>query len=370
MVISASEQYSKRVDVRHVIDRLTLKYGPVAYIIHQAISILMAEFPPTLDDVQEHLDDIAEAKLALADLIARPTIKQRTPEWYEARMGMITASDFAQALGAGKFGTQKQLIWKKCMPSSDDWASLANCPPIKWGCMYEDVAQQIYCRRNKVVMHEFGLVKHPTVDHLGASPDGISELGVMLEIKCPYKREITGEVPLQYYYQIQGQLLVCGLKSCDFLELGFKELPRDAFYEKQKNERGIVVEIFKDGGNTYVYSGVDWDREALEAFEHIHRQDTDFVKFHYWRVNVYSCVRITRDVDFVEKMVPEIRSVWARIEAYRKDEKLMEDEIGLPPLPEKKKRKEYVFRDVKTTTVIPTTIPIIDEEESPKYAFR
>jgi hypothetical protein len=32
----------------------------------------------------------------------------------------------------------------------------------------------------------------------------------MLEIKCPFRRRITGEVPLQYYYQIQGQL------ECEF----------------------------------------------------------------------------------------------------------------------------------------------------------
>lgn len=40
-------------------------------------------------------------------------------------------------------------------------------------------------------IYEFGLMKNPHHDFFGASPDGISELGVMLEIKCPYKRRPT-----------------------------------------------------------------------------------------------------------------------------------------------------------------------------------
>jgi len=42
-----------------------------------------------------------------------PQMKQRSLEWYEARKNMITASDMAEALNKGKFGTQKNLIIKK-----------------------------------------------------------------------------------------------------------------------------------------------------------------------------------------------------------------------------------------------------------------
>ena len=45
----------------------------------------------------------------------------------------------------------------------------------------------------------------------------------MLEIKCPYSRQITGIIPKYYFYQVLGQLEVCDLEYCDFLECSNKE---------------------------------------------------------------------------------------------------------------------------------------------------
>ncbi|PNH02590.1 hypothetical protein TSOC_011417 [Tetrabaena socialis] len=160
--------------------------------------------------------------------------------------------------------------------------------------MYEDVAQQVYCKRNGVRIHEFGLLKHPTVAHIGASPDGISELGVMLEIKCPYRRQITGEVPVQYYYQIQGQLEVCGLQECDYLELKLEESPRPDFYDTAGHtifpERGVVAEFYDSeaGKTVYTYSGVDWPVSALQEFECKAVERDAAVKFHYCSWEDYS----------------------------------------------------------------------------------
>ena len=40
----------------------------------------------------------------------------------------------------------------------------------------------------------------------------------MLEIKCPKSRNITGIIPPIFFAQVQGQLEVCDLEYCDFLE--------------------------------------------------------------------------------------------------------------------------------------------------------
>ena len=287
-------------------------------------------------------------RASLETLLATKTIKQRTPEWYEARAGLITASDFAQALGKGKFGTQKEFFWKKVVPEPPDvWQKLANCPPIKWGTMYEDVAQEIYSFRNSVRVYEFGLVKHPTIDFLGASPDGITENGVMLEIKCPYRRKIDpGSVPEQYFYQIQGQLDVCGLDECDYLEVSLEEVSRDEFFcFGSDGERGIVVETFEEETNKslYEYSGVFDTAEDLVKLES--RERLPKVKFHYWRLVKYSCVRVVKDREFVREMVESLSSSWSRIVAYRGDISLMEKEIGLPPQPVEKPKPQYAFRE-------------------------
>ncbi|PNH01828.1 hypothetical protein TSOC_012256 [Tetrabaena socialis] len=343
------------LDVQQVIDRLYLRFQGNVEDIEDMLSVLSPGIPRGV--VHDRVAKIDVAKEALAVLLQTPSITQRTPAWYEARMGMITASDIAQALGAGKFGTQKQLIWKKCLPSDDDaFASLANCPPIKWGTMYEDVAQQIYCQRNRVTMHEFGLLKHPVIDHIGASPDGISELGVMLEIKCPYRRQITGEVPVQYLYQIQGQLEVCGLSECDFLELKLEESSGVAFYDGIDEilpERGIVAEFYDKAmaKAIYSYSGVNWSAADLQAFEAKEKEKDATVKFHYWRVHTYSCVRVYRDGEFVQRMLPEVASVWAKIQEYRSDPTRMEEEVGLPPIPRKRPAVEYAFRETQSQDV-------------------
>ncbi|CAB1351237.1 unnamed protein product [Coregonus sp. 'balchen'] len=81
-----------------------------------------------------------------------------------------------------------------------------------------------------------GLVIHPDVPWLGASPDGLiydpmecPPFG-LVEIKCPnvkndvdckYLQMQHGTATLQrrhaYYWQVQGQLLITGLQWCDFV---------------------------------------------------------------------------------------------------------------------------------------------------------
>ncbi|KAF5827380.1 hypothetical protein DUNSADRAFT_761, partial [Dunaliella salina] len=67
-------------------------------------------------------------------------------------------------------------------------------PPLQWGCMFEPIATDIYMKRQMTYVHEFGILQHPYLSYFGASPDGISSEGIMLEIKRPHKRKITGEI--------------------------------------------------------------------------------------------------------------------------------------------------------------------------------
>ena len=110
----------------------------------------------------------------------------------------------------------------------------------EWGVKYEDVAVKLYELRNNTKVHEFGIMEHPTYKFISASPDGISVEGIMLEIKCPPKRKITGIPPRHYWMQMQIQLEVCDLEYCDFLECkiteysGINEYLEDT--KKVKNE--------------------------------------------------------------------------------------------------------------------------------------
>jgi len=261
---------------------------------------------------------IPKYQYVLSSLLKNRGVEQKTDAWYKARKSLITASDFAQALGEGKFGTQKQFYQKKCGYEVDNFDPYI--PPLKWGCMFEDVATRIYAKRNYVTVHEFGLLKHPSIDYLGASPDGITEHGIMLEIKCPFKRKITGEIPVQYYYQVQGQLDVCNLDECDYLECDFAIVKHSdefwASYNDIAYEQGMIAEYEKDGSPVYKYSPTICSMDELLEWE---SQHTDATIIHMWRLRQYNVVRVYRDLDFIATKVDQLKDVWDNVVRYRDD---------------------------------------------------
>lgn len=294
----------------------------------------------TEDMVRERLHITEQFKEHLAHMLQSDLgIPQRTPEWYAARESMITASDFAQALDLGKFGTRKDLFEKKCghvPPRAFD----ASCPPLRWGIMFEPVACNIYSSLNaNVKVHEFGLLRHPDprTPFLGASPDGISENGIMIEIKCPWRRRIDGTVPLQYYLQIQGQLSVTGLRECDYFEVEFEELRDDASvfsefsdenfltsaeFSQRSIMRGVLVETLVVGEvATYVYSPPGGKLADLREFVKANKKDADNItqKVVWWRVRKHGTIKIIADPELNQIMIRRLGNVWWEILRLRSD---------------------------------------------------
>ena len=283
-------------------------------------------------------------------------IEQRSPEWYTIRDNMITASDFAQALGHGKFGTVKDLIKKKCGYESTTFNS--NCPPLKWGIMYEPIAQQIYSIRHNVEIHEFGLLQHPNIPYFGASPDGISELGVMLEIKCPYRRKIDGTVPEQYYYQIQGQLEVCDLDYCDYLECQFVEYQyasefwSDDNWLSMFNERGIVIECNGENeSSTYMYSDIYMQKEELSKWcDDMIKECTNNNKeyfIHYWILDLYSVQRINRNKEFFKSEIEKLNDTWNDVIKFRNNKNLYDNFIKQKTIKKTKTDSPFLIQNIE-----------------------
>lgn len=358
--------------------------------------------PLPAEHVLARLNRIGRYQQRLTELLGDRGITQRTPEWYQARQTMVTASDVAQALGRAKYGSQKQFYQKKCCaggdgPDAGPFASGAALPPpLKWGVMFEPVANAIYASRNVARIHEFGLLRHRTVPFLGASPDGITHHGVMLEIKCPWRRKINGEVPLQYYYQIQAQLEVCGLEECDYVECEFEEalggadeVARDEEHAAAYGDapldpcsRGVFLEFAVALASTpvpsfppspdepapapapahtatttfYVYPPdhcvpleklVRW---AASETERVNREkgggDNVFTRQHWWRLNKYGVVRVVRDPEFVQGMLDQLAPVWDRVLHYRSDREAFLREVGDPKPPTPRPCRANAERDL------------------------
>lgn len=309
------------------------------YIVSRIASIVSLVFPrgsadPWPEYVEARIRDfIKPAHEQMTKLRKIPLVEQRSPEWYAMRQKIVTASDFAQALGDGKFGTQLDFFKKKAGYEPEKPLDMESCAPLKWGCMFEDAACAIYEMRNATKVHLFGLLEHPSVGFFGASPDGISDQGVMVEIKCPFRRKITGEIPYQYYYQIQGQLDVCGLKECDFLECKFDVHESvDSLVDGcvlPSQEIGVVIDRASAG---FVHSPVffctpegisglrNWvnANAALlpdEDDEQHAKPDTVVT----WSLEQYSVVRTYKDDAFVRHKLTQLAEVWDRVELYRRD---------------------------------------------------
>ncbi len=151
-------------------------------------------------------------------LLGREQWVQRTPEWFEARREMLTASDVASALGIKPYPSYRGNIRQELLRKK-----VANEPLVSMfvthGQRYEDEARDLMASVMGEVCYDVGLVRHSEVPWLGASPDGVTHTGKLVEIKCPLKRAIQpGVVPHHYYPQLQIQMEVADVNSTIFVQ--------------------------------------------------------------------------------------------------------------------------------------------------------
>tara|TARA_Y100000389_G_scaffold198796_1_gene235950 strand:- start:1154 stop:2290 length:1137 start_codon:yes stop_codon:yes gene_type:complete len=358
-----------------VIPKMDYESDLVNYIVENIYNNLVISLDTNITKkyIGNRLSNIENYKKQLQIIKEIPMIIQRSDEWFNVRKNLITASDMAQALNKGKFGSQKDFLIKKInnlVENSNTYIQSDNVA-LLWGVKYEEVANKIYMKRNKVEVFEFGLIKHPTLDCFGASPDGISELGIMLEIKCPFKRKIDGSIPDQYWMQIQGQLEVCDLEECDYLECKLRQYNNeDAFLSdshtdyiltKDLNEKGIVIEYKKNGERNYLYSElnktnselIEWKEDIITEFDY-----TTEYEIIYWRLDKYFCTRVYRDKEFFNKNIDNLKFLWSKILYYSKNT----DAYSKQVLNSRKKRV-FEFKEHDNEIVINGFSFIEDKEE-------
>ena len=148
-------------------------------------------------------------------LMDLPKHEQRSDEWYALRKQKLTASDLATALGMNPYQSRHDLVYKKSGGAESFFGNAAT----KHGQKYEDKAIEIYSKQYGVKSYDFGLIPHPSIDFLAGSPDGITNTGILLEVKCPLKRVIIPGVIPHYYIP---QMLLCmectDLNECHFIQ--------------------------------------------------------------------------------------------------------------------------------------------------------
>ena len=272
-----------------------------------------------------------------------PQPEQRSPEWYAQRDRMITASDFGKALKSEK--ARESFAKEKAKPIFDrlecEAKDIEYIRPLRrtggracqHGIMFEPVCDLIYrnlCRPGAVT-EEFGLLPHPSIEYLGASPDGIcnalssetSMVGRLVEYKAPISRVIQqGLVPEAYMAQMQGQLEVTGLDECDYLECSLRLVEESVAKALVGSEHhppeayGLIIAYTPSGEDTptYVYGPYNRiDDEAAFAMldDSCIPNEADVM---YWILDTYQLATLRRNQGWWQTTLgPSLASVWSRV---------------------------------------------------------
>jgi putative phage-type endonuclease len=176
-------------------------------------------------------------------------IVQGTDEWFEARIGKVTASRVADIIAQTKSGYSTsrdnymaQLVCERLTGQKGE--SFTNAA-MQWGTETEPLARAAYEAHKDLLVDEVGFIPHPRILMAGASPDGLVGDNGLLEIKCPNTAThidtlLSQTVPGKYNTQMQFQMACTDREWCDFvsfdnrlpseLQLFVKRVSRDNMY--------------------------------------------------------------------------------------------------------------------------------------------
>jgi putative phage-type endonuclease len=282
--------------------------------------------------------------------------EQRTPEWYEMRKERLTASSLGSAIEKSHFQTREELLLSKI----EDKPYESN-PITEWGVKYEDVAIAFYEELQNVKILDFGMVPHPTFNAFGASPDGICEdtgndpfVGRMVEIKCPPKRKFTKSVPHHYWMQVQGQLEVCDLDECDFLQVKLEEYENYEDYSKDVFEidgvlqwgrthlnypKGATITYKIDDKLSYKYCKLNMTDEQLHLWI-TESEQNNIHEIKWWKIIRYENTLVVRDKGWWSSNVEKILLFYNDMMYYKNNPEKVVELKNTIANQKKRKRKE------------------------------
>lgn len=156
----------------------------------------------------------------------RMIMEQRSPEWFAARLGKVTASKVADVIAKTKTGystsRENYMAQLVCERMTGTQAEGFSSTAMQWGTDQEPLARAAYESAMNVLVDETGFVIHPTISEAGASPDGLVGNDGLIEIKCPNTSThidtlLSEKVPTKYITQMMWQMACTKRQWCDFV---------------------------------------------------------------------------------------------------------------------------------------------------------
>lgn len=151
---------------------------------------------------------------------------QRTDEWFQARLGKVTASRISDLTAKTKSGYaatranyMADLLCERLTGERKEGFTNA---AMQWGTDMEPDARRMYEFMTDASVSEVGFVPHPRISAAGASPDGLIDTNGLIEIKCPntathIETLLGAPIDGKYVKQMQWQMACTGREWCDFV---------------------------------------------------------------------------------------------------------------------------------------------------------
>ena len=188
--------------------------------------------------------------------------KQRTPEWYQIRLGRIGGTDAESlavkgknqyGLGTGIMSTMYKKIYEVIQNQPADDSGYISAA-MERGIELEPLAVQEYEKVKFETVTEIGYV---SLGHFfGYSPDGFVGEDGLIEVKCPGAAEYirllsTDEIQSGYIWQMQWGMFLTNRDWCDFVAYNpdFKPMP---LYIKRVEKDMDAVKLLYDQGMKYL----------------------------------------------------------------------------------------------------------------------
>lgn len=179
-------------------------------------------------------------------------MEQRSPEWFAARCGKVTASRLYDVMARTKSGYaasrqnyMAELICQRLTGKPEE--EFTNAAMMR-GTELEPVAREMYALNEfDAVISEVGLIDHPAIAGFAASPDGLVNDDGLIEIKCPntwthLQTLKTGVPKRQYLLQMHAQMMCTGRKWCDFVSFDDRLPPELAYFKTRINFDEVLAE--------------------------------------------------------------------------------------------------------------------------------
>lgn len=146
-------------------------------------------------------------------------ILRTDPAWHGARLGKLTASNMAKAMGFLKGGASsearrrylREIVAERL---TDIFVPHYVSEAMQWGIDMQATAIEEFESEAGMILAPEALYQHLEIEDFVATPDGTTD-DMVIEIKCPetstHLRYLSeGEIPLDYQYQIAAQILCTG----------------------------------------------------------------------------------------------------------------------------------------------------------------